>query len=194
MKLTSVLLLGLLPTAMVATSSSQTFSITVSPSQVETKSGSPIRITVRLANTSDSEINLGAEAFMFGGVDARFKYDCRNESGQSVAKTYPELGNLGDRQMVILKPGEIHTETIDTRPSRQLCTKFSNTDTGGEQHACGWLSHVDRHLAVSRNSKRLRWTVQNCKAHCFEGRLASTWPFEADPNKAWAGACSWEGL
>lgn len=50
---------------------------------------------------------------MFGDVDARFKYDCSNEAGQSVARTYPELGNLGDRPMVILKPGEIHTETID---------------------------------------------------------------------------------
>jgi hypothetical protein len=54
-------------------SGSQGLSITASPSQIETKSGSSIRVTVRLANTSDARINPATESFVLGGVESRFK-------------------------------------------------------------------------------------------------------------------------
>jgi len=122
MKPTFTLLVLGLGGALLATSAqtARPLSVSVSPSHLTLKTGSHVYVTVRLSNTSDHEINLGTETFVYGGVDARFQYDCRNENGISVTREYPVMGSMGDRPMIILKPGMAHTEKIDIGPACDL--------------------------------------------------------------------------
>lgn len=98
----------------------QLFSITLDPARMTVRPDAPVRLTVRLTNTSNHEINLGTESFVHGGVDARFQYDCRDQAGHSVARDYPLMGSIGDRPMIILKPRESHTEKVEIRPACDL--------------------------------------------------------------------------
>jgi hypothetical protein len=58
-------------------------------------------------------INLGAESFVHGELDSRFDYDCRDESGKSVKKSYPAMSSIGDRPIITLKAGESHQEEVN---------------------------------------------------------------------------------
>lgn len=89
------------------------FAIDINSPTPTVKAGAQVRLTVRLTNTHDRKINLGTESFVHGEVDARFQYDCRDAAGRSVSRNYPNLGSMGDRPMIILKPGESHKEEIN---------------------------------------------------------------------------------
>lgn len=75
--------------------------------------GSAVRVTIRMTNTSNRTVTLGAEFFVHGELDSRFDYDCRDESGKSVKKSYPITTSVGDRPIITLKPGEGHEEDIN---------------------------------------------------------------------------------
>ena len=90
----------------------QPFAIEITaPSRV--KAGSDVLIAVRLINTLTQTVNLGTESFVQGQLDARFEYECRDKAGKSVSRAYPNAGSMGDRPLIILKPGESHKEEVN---------------------------------------------------------------------------------
>jgi hypothetical protein len=88
------------------------FSVTISASNKVVKAGSPVDLKIRMTNTSNSEISLGAGIWVYGNINPFYTYDCRDEKGKLVKKDYAVVATLGDRAKPTLKPGEFQEEII----------------------------------------------------------------------------------
>ena len=97
------------------------FSITIEKHSREVRVGSMLEITVRLKNTSDSDLKTFS-AWM-NGTDVTYKYEIRDPSGKLVdeKKLGPPHGHLSS---FVLKPGEERTENIP------LTTKYDFSEPG----------------------------------------------------------------
>jgi len=85
------------------------FSITIGMEKPSLKAGSDVWIKITLTNTSDHDIDCSS-AYV-NGVDRRYQYDVRDNTGLSMQKKteHPELVP-GSIQLCTLKPGESTTE------------------------------------------------------------------------------------
>lgn len=97
------------------------FSITIENHIGDLRIGSMLEITVRLKNTSDSDLKTFS-AWM-NGTDVAYKYEIRDPSGKLVdeKKLGPPHGHLSS---FVLKPGEEITANIP------LTTKYDFTQPG----------------------------------------------------------------
>jgi hypothetical protein len=81
----------------------QPFSISITLLSTEVRAGAEIDLKTRLTNTSQREMGPRG-VFYAQGLDMSYRYDCRDESGKSVAKEIFAMGSLGE--VPALRPGE----------------------------------------------------------------------------------------
>ncbi|MBV9180840.1 MAG: hypothetical protein JO356_05970 [Acidobacteria bacterium] len=116
---------------------SEPFSISIAPLAKQVSAGKDIALRMTVTNNSQQDIVAGS-GFRAQGLDTSFKYDCRDGSGNSVAKEISLVGSVHDAP--ILKPGRSRTEIV---PLSRACTlnqpgpysiQVSRTDPRDVQH------------------------------------------------------------
>ena len=126
------------------------FSVTISASNEVVKAGSPMDLEIRMTNTSNGEISLGAGIWVYGNIDPFYAYDCRDEKEKLVKKDYAVVATLGDRATPTLKPGEFREEVVTVSNACDLSRSGKYTIE---------VSRIDRDDAKHRLVKSNKVTV-----------------------------------
>jgi hypothetical protein len=144
------------------------FSITIRAPRASVTAGSPINISVRLTNTSDRNIEEGGNFMLMGGLDGSYRYDCYDENHRSVNKSYPFIGNLGERPM--LKPGASYETSFQISTACDLTRPGSYTI----QLSRDYVADSGQRVAVRSNRIIITVVLDDDAAHPFTITITSS--------------------